>query len=258
MTVIRGNKNYNFSKPCSSTTASDTESLHLDSASASDAESYIEPNSSNRIYRPLSVRSGFEDDAVHLKKASGKKKLRRFENRCQLHTLSEDDEDNAMVVMEYYKSPFARLLEDADAMKYWNMFVEKTEEEQENIINVFSKQCNKSGGTQILNEISTGKISTRFKRSLKIRKKLSIDAIKCCEDNLLMFFNSNTTGSYIKSPNNSFERLLINAIAHYHGLEFKNIPPSGAGEKRSVEIFNKNENWLPANCFLTDFIRQLR
>lgn len=30
------------------------------------------------------------------------------------------------------------------------------------------------------------------------------------------------------------------------------------GTRKSVEVYNNDKDWAPANCHLTDFIRQLR
>ncbi|KAL1493306.1 hypothetical protein ABEB36_011385 [Hypothenemus hampei] len=257
MTVIKGNKSY-VVRP-GSAQASDTESLHLESAPASDVESinneplttrYL-PNRSGLV-RPVQV-----DDTLHLKKSSGKRKTRRYMNRCLLHTLKEEDdqESSLIVIVDPYKSPFARLLEDTEALKFWNDFVEKSENEQALIINAFYEKCQKQPPTYCNEEKSLGRVSSRIKRTFKTKKNLSIESVRDYELELLDFFNSNPQSVYVKIPPTTFDRLLLRAIAHYHGLDIHYINDS---EVKCVEIFTKKEDWVPANCFLTDFIKQLR
>lgn len=138
--------------------------------------------------------------------------------------LEEDDSESTLVVIvDPYKSPFARLLEDLDAMKFWNDFVEKSEEEQTNIINAFSEHCHtaKVPVDQEGEGQHIGRVSSRVKRTFKTKKNLSVESVKTCEDNLLNFFNVTPKDIYVQSPPTSFERLLLKAIAHYHGLEIK-------------------------------------
>ncbi|KAJ8950272.1 hypothetical protein NQ318_021127 [Aromia moschata] len=81
MTVIRDKQNYNYPKPNSTT--SDTESLHLGSVSASDTESLNEePGTTNRlgIFRPPPAKVSHVEELMNIKKSSGKKKIRRYQN----------------------------------------------------------------------------------------------------------------------------------------------------------------------------------
>lgn len=259
MTVIKGNKSY-FIRP-GSAQASDTESLHLGSASASDTESLNnEAVARPRAFQALPLKPVLGEEQMHLKKASGKKKLRRYQNRCILQTLQEEDESEStvIIIMESFKGPFARLLEDSKAMEFWNNFIEKSEEEQANIITAFSNKCNRTKieCNQSFTDQRLPKISSRVKRTFKTKKNLSMETVKGCEDNMLEFFTSTPHDVYIKSPNTSFDRLLLKAIAHHHGLQINNV--INQTDKPCIEIFNKKSNWVPASCFLTDFIEQLR
>lgn len=141
-----------------------------------------------------------------------------------MQTLEEEDESEStlVIIVDPYKSPFARLLEDSDAMKFWNCFVEKTEEEQTDIINAFSQQYHKCKSDCVQgSDRSLGRLSSRVKRTFKTKKNLSIENVKDCEFQLLEFFNSTPQDIYVRSPPTSFDRLLLKAIAHYHGLEIK-------------------------------------
>ncbi|XP_050314473.1 R3H domain-containing protein 4-like [Anthonomus grandis grandis] len=258
MTVIKGNKTY-FVRP-GSAQQSDTESLHLGSASASDTESLNNETVRRpvRIFQALPLRSVQLEDQTHIKKSSGKKKLRRYQNRCVLQTLQEEDEPEStlIVIVDPYKSPFHRLLEDTNAMQFWNSFIEKTEEEQTNIINAFSEQY-KPGCVQTIGDNYVGRVSSRVKREFKMKKNLSIENVKLYESQLIEFFTLSPEEVYVKSPPTSFDRLLLKAIAHYHGLQVKTNSP-GENAKPTIEIYSHKQKWVPANCFLTDFIEQLR
>lgn len=260
MTVIkRVQQNYNYPN---STNASDTESLHLGSATTSDAESVnnepILPN--RRPFRPPPVRPNQIEDLVHIRKHSGKKKTRRYFNSCDLVTLKEEDEEDDVTIMEPYKSPFTRLLEDNDALEYWHKFIQKSEEEQKKIVQSFSEKYtqNQDNESPTKSEKPFARISAKIRRTIKIRKNLSLESVKSCEDDLIHFFKATPNEVYIKHPPTSFDRLLLHAIAQYHGLKSIVSGIVVNGQKKSVEIYNANSNWIPAECFLTDFIAQLR
>lgn len=133
-------------------------------------------------------------------------------------------EDKLIVIVDPYKSPFARLLEDSNAMKFWNEFTAKSEEEQSCIICAFSqRQKNPPTDEGAPNNIDAhvGRISSKVKRSIKTKKNLSIEAVKNSELELLEFFKSEPQNVYVKSPSTSFDRLLLRAIATYHGLQIQ-------------------------------------
>ncbi|EFA11236.1 R3H domain-containing protein 4 [Tribolium castaneum] len=253
MTVTKGKRNYSF--PVGSGNNSDVESLHLGSASASDTESNNEPASQSRPLMPP-VFKGTREELGNLKKNSGRKKLRRYQNRCLLQTLAEEEEDDGslVVIMEPYASPFAKLLQDDDALQFWNAFVDKSEEEQARVVAAFSQKQSKSDKTA-QREKPSARISHKIKRTIKIRKNLSLEQVKQSEDDLIAFFKSTPSQVYVKCPASYFERLLLHAIAQYHDLQ--SLGMNEDGNKR-VEIYNTREDWNPADCFLTDFVAQLR
>ncbi|KAJ8986232.1 hypothetical protein NQ317_009938 [Molorchus minor] len=234
MTVIRDKQSYNYPKP-NSTTASDTESLHLGSASASDTESLNdEPHSTNGIgvFRPRPAKLSHVEEFINIKKSSGKKKIRRYQDRCLLQTLNEEDETGMTILMEPYKGPFARLLEDMNALDFWNTFIEKSQEEQTLIIKEFSEKYSHA-------------------------QRAELKAVKDFEDDLIDFFKATPTEIYVRYPPTSFDRLILHAIAQYHRLKAVSMLIEDMG-KRAVEVHNIEDNWLPADCFLTDFIKELR
>lgn len=135
-----------------------------------------------------------------------------------LQTLNEDDEENEfIVIMEPYKTPFTRLLEDKTAMECWQNFIEKSEKEQKEIIQKFSNSVQDIKNDNIRKD-KPGKISSRIKRTFKIRKNLSLEIVKGCEEDLIGFFRTTPSDIYIKHPPTSFDRLLLHGIAQYHRL----------------------------------------
>lgn len=136
-----------------------------------------------------------------------------------LQTLTEDDELNEyIVVMEPYKTPFTHLLEDKAAMDYWQHFIEKSEKEQTEIIQAFSNSVQKNRKQTIETTEKPGKISSKIKRTFKIKKNLSLEFVKGCEEDLIAFFKNTPSDIYIKYPPKSFDRLLLHGIAQYHRL----------------------------------------
>ncbi|XP_044256792.1 R3H domain-containing protein 4-like [Tribolium madens] len=254
MTVTKGKRIYSF--PVGSGNNSDVETLHLGSASASDTESLNnEPVSRSRPFIPPLFK-GTREELGNLKKNSGRKKLRRYQNRCLLQTLAEEegDDESFVVIMEPYTSPFAKLLQDDDALQFWNAFVDKSEEEQAQVVAAFSQQNSKKD-KDVQKGKPSARISPKIKRTIKIKKNLSLEQVKKSEDDLIAFFKSTPSQVYVKCPPTYFERLLLHAIAQYHDLQ--SLGMNEDGNKR-VEIYNTRENWNPADCFLTDFVAQLR
>lgn len=138
---------------------------------------------------------------------------------CVLQTLNEEDENDNIVIMESYRGPFARLLEDPNALEYWNDFIEKSEEEQMKIVTAFSEKFNDNDVQNIHKNNRHGKLSSRIRRTIKIKKNLSLEAVKRLEDDLIEFFKTTPHGTYIKFPPTSFDRLLLHAVAQYHKLK---------------------------------------
>lgn len=122
--------------------------------------------------------------------------------------------------MESYKSPFARLLANENALQFWNTFVEKTEEEQHHIIAAISDLntttlCDSSDK----NVEPFAKISSKIRRTIKVRKNLALNIVQTVEKELLDFFTHTPDDICVKYPTTSFDRLLLHAIAQYHGLQ---------------------------------------
>lgn len=139
---------------------------------------------------------------------------------CVLQTLNEEDEELDLGILEDYRSPFTRLFEDEDAMACWHDFIEKSEEEQAKIMKAFSKRyCGCLSNDDTFELGKPGRISSRLRRTIKIRKNLSLEIVKVCEEDLITFFKTTPSEVYEKVPPTSFDRLLIHAIAQYHQLK---------------------------------------
>lgn len=63
------------------------------------------------------------------------------------------------------------------------------------------------------------RISAKIKRTLKIRRKLAKELLSGLEKDMINYFKDSPDGVYVKEPSNSFERLLLHAIAQYHSLQ---------------------------------------
>lgn len=268
MTVIKDKQNYRYPRP-GSTDGSDIDTLHLENVSDSDTENIdnernTESNNNEpipiriRINRPKVIKASQVEEVTRLKNNSGKKKLRRYQNRCTLQTLSEEEENgNMVVIMESHKGPFARLLDNKDALEYWQEFVEKSEEEQSELIRALTEKYHNETVVERCQSDSPGRISSRIRRTFKIKKNLSLEIVQVCEEDLIQFFKAKPEDTYVKIPPTSFERLLIHAIAQYHKLQSVSVIVDD-GTRKSVKVYNNNKNWSPATCYLADFIRKLR
>lgn len=123
-----------------------------------------------------------------------------------------------VVIMETYKGPFARLLDDKEAFEYWQEFIEKSEEEQTEIIKALTEKYPNETVVENTKSDIPGRISSRIKRTFKIRKNLSLEIVQVCEEDLIQFFKATPDDRYIKVPPTSFDRLIIHAVAQYHRL----------------------------------------
>ncbi|XP_018322633.1 R3H domain-containing protein 4 isoform X1 [Agrilus planipennis] len=257
MTVI-SRKVHNYNNP-SSNNASDTESLNLGSTAASDSESlHSEPTTSRQVRLANVVLKA--DDVISSRAiALGKRKQRRYLNRSILQTLNEEEEDATGYVKlaDKHKTPLTRLLEDETALHFWNDFIHKSEEEQEE----FLKNSNSGHKKEVLEnpKINTlyFRISSKIRRMLKIKRKLPIDLLQKIETDLLDFFTSSSTGEgvYILTPNSSFERLLLHGISQYHGLTSLSVVMDGT---RSVEVYKTKSDWAPNDMSFCKFVEELR
>ncbi|KAF5287232.1 hypothetical protein FQR65_LT12276 [Abscondita terminalis] len=210
MTVTKG-RQQKYVHPDSSN-PSDTESLHLPSASNSDVESennFVINRHTEVLYMPT------PRDFYYIRKSAGRRKQRRFINRTELQVLSEeDDEDGIIKLMDDYKSPFARILEDEHKFQKWNDFINMTEEDQKAMLDFVP---NGRVHSSIKNK-APPKISSRIKHAMKLKKKLSTQMVEKLENEVIKFFQYCPEGVFVASPPTSFERLLLHAIAQYHRL----------------------------------------
>lgn len=138
---------------------------------------------------------------------------------CVLQTLAEEDEvEEIPTLLESYRSPFARLLEDENALEFWNDFIEKSQNEQAVIMESLGQKQDKRESAVAKPGSPFAKISAKIKRTLKIRKKLAKEMLAGLEKDMINFFKDSPDGIYVKEPSNSFERLLLHAVAQYHSL----------------------------------------
>lgn len=132
----------------------------------------------------------------------------------------EENDGSLVIVMEVYKSPFAKLLEDHNALEFWNVFIDKSEEEQALVLEAFSKKSFPKKTENVDNkEKLSARISSKVKHTIKVKKNLSLESVKKAEDSLIDFFKNTPDDVYVQCLPTYFERLLLHAIAQYHGLE---------------------------------------
>lgn len=139
-----------------------------------------------------------------------------------LQTLAEEDDEESVppTLIEPYKGPFTRLLEDNNALEFWNDFIEKSQEQQSIIIESLTRKPLKdvpNGEPKVLSPFE--RISAKIKRTLKVRKNLPKELLKTSEKAMVDFFNATPDNLYVALPSTSFERLLLHAVAQFHALK---------------------------------------
>lgn len=147
-------------------------------------------------------------------------KHRVFLLGCILQTLAEEDESEEVpCLLEPFKSPFARLLDDKNALEFWNDFIEKSQEEQTVIMESLGQNQKKENHAKAKAVSPFTRISAKIKRTLRMKNKLAKEMLTGMEKDMLDFFKDTPDGVYVKEPSNSFERLLLHAIAQFHNLQ---------------------------------------
>lgn len=150
--------------------------------------------------------------------------------------------------------------------------MEKSEEEQARFVAAFTEK--NPSTNQIPQKKPFFKISHKIKRTIKIKKNLSLEQVEQFEDDIVAFFKKTPHEIYAKIVETYFSRLLLHGIAQYHGLislgifsisvayefnflyyNFTGLIEDGA---RKVHVFNTTKNWEPTERRLSDFIAQLR
>lgn len=245
MTVTKGRRpTYIFPK---SNQTSGSESLHI-ATPMTDVDSDTEATP-----RRFPLKNGtctiFETICIDRKNV-GRRKQRMLFNHLRIVDEEVEDSDYFQL-MEDYKTPFARVLGDADALRQWNEFIELPEEEQQQFTEILPKiQPIQSGKCDNLRP----KLSSRIKRAIKIKKDLSLDMVQTTENGLVDYFLCSPEGIFVSTPSTSFERLLLHAIANYHHLKSISIIEI---EIRTVQVTCNEEVWKPLDISFCNFVKQL-
>lgn len=225
------------------------------SSSISDIQSLQNTNQNVTFASPVNSKfSKCLQEHLLTNKHPGRRKYRRYQNRVILMTLYEDEEDT-VTVYETTKTPLTRLIEDSKALEYWNEFIKKSEEEQNEIISsaTNNKEKNISNNNCQDNQHPITQLSSKIKRFLKIKRNLPLELVKSFEEEIVKFFNVTPFEKFFKEVNKSCERLLTHAIAQFHSLKSLNYEM-----KKQVLIINLKEDWEPSKYYLYEFIEKLR
>ncbi|XP_066995032.2 R3H domain-containing protein 4 isoform X1 [Anabrus simplex] len=194
-------------------------------------------NRHRRRVRPIPISFGSP------RRRPGKKRNRRYENVSQLETLVEDEELTEISISDFIPEAsrgFSSLFENEDAMQVWEEFVNTPEDQQDQIL---SRRKEASGvNVQLQSDlIQTGevayrRISSGLRNKLK-RCRVPLGIVEPIENELIDFFTKAPTSTYISGILNSFERLLLHAVAQYYGLIARSIDLV-ADNLRVVKISN--------------------
>lgn len=214
-------------------TQSETESI-----SHSETPSTYYPRRRNR---PRKCRIYIVEDVSSMPgNHSGKRKVRRYANTKTLEIYLRENEENEDNLLEYYKGPFARLMDiTEEPLEILNKFSDDFQEETE------TSKRKRDNSSPFL------RISHKIRRTIKIRKNFPLDLMEDLESELLGFFKANPSEIYCVVPSKSFERLLYHAISQYHRLNSISLIKDTSV---SVEIFNEHKLWVPEEIPLTKYI----
>lgn len=187
-----------------------------------------------------------------LKNHSGKKKSRRYFNASELMTLREEDELQEITIddfVENSKSAFTILLEDDKNLKKWDEFVESSEEKQNQFISEHKKKKNKN--SQLQHKINS------VLRNLLRKNNLPVGMLQYLEDELINFFLSMPTKTYVSRQLNSFERLLLHSVSDYHRLKSLSFDSEPEGI-RLVRVKNPRKEFACPPLLLAQCVEMMR
>lgn len=192
----------------------------------------------NRTYRVVII-----EDSSSPSSNSGKRKVRRYANAKTLEIYLKDDEEGDDNLLEYYKGPFARLMDiTEEPLEYMDEICSQLEQEKVATKNKEEKRTNASAYMRISNKI---------RRTIKIKKNFPLNLMKELENEILDFFKATPLEIYCIVPSKSFERLLYHAISQYHRLNSVSLMKESS---ISVEVFNDDEGWAPEAVPLSDYV----
>ncbi|CAB3405615.1 unnamed protein product [Caenorhabditis bovis] len=226
-----------------------------------------------------------DTDGVNVKRNMGYRKWRRVENARILLTYTDLEdicEDYSDICPKSY-TPFDRLFENKENMKIWNEFVEKDEEDQENILKAVDgviDMCEQQGPSDwcLLGEklpkisntpkkghhIYSGKacfdrIDNRNKRIL-LGKKVNWALVDHLEEELRELFMDDVLGQnhdgeivYVTNFPLASDRLIAHIVAQYLWLNSQSLTLANTGE-RITEIRNARDFFIPPDSTLINYL----
>jgi len=145
------------------------------------------------------------------------------------------------------------ILSDDSKLKVWYDFVEKSEEEQNQILDEIQARMSKininsRGNKEIVcpkdlsssdSDFRFGKIERNIKYRLLSRRKINYDMIQSIEDDLIKFFSQSSTSTFIMRADSKNRRFYLLAVTQYLLLQMRmSINPMG---EKVAEIKNTND-----------------
>ncbi|KAK5639474.1 hypothetical protein RI129_011966 [Pyrocoelia pectoralis] len=228
--------------------ASGTESLHLATPTTTDVDS----ESESIPHLPATGRCTIFEPFWCNRKNLGRRKQRILFNHLRI-VNEEVDNSDYIQLMETYKTPFARVLEDKNALSQWNEFIELPEEQQQQLTEPVPK-IQQHTQSEDKSDNLRPKLSSRIKRAIKVKKNLSMEMVQTLENDVINYFISSPEGIFTSSPSTSFERLLLHAIANYHHLKSISVINIGI---RTVQVTCIHMLWKPMDVSFCNFAKQL-
>ncbi|ELU07487.1 hypothetical protein CAPTEDRAFT_224815 [Capitella teleta] len=207
------------------------------------------------------------------RRSKGAQQRRREENLQSL--MSEKDLDDEELdffnIREPNFSAFAALFFEQEKMMVWNDFMNRTEEDQHEILNGMKELADDSESgsdfEELLLEAEEGDVRSvhpaftaeegymRINRKLRaiIRKRdLPTVTLRRIEDEITDFFTTCPKSVYISQSSNSFTRLLVHTLSQYLNLVSKSFETDDGVRRTQVE--NKHVNFTPPSTSLADYL----
>lgn len=212
---------------------------------------------------------------------AGVRRTRRSENMNFLLSLAESEDGvdtiNLTELVEPTVTAFSELFMQHEKMKVWNDFINRTEEDQEELLHMVSKNAAKNsveegasaeeettnveewedlGDNRTVHPAYTAedcfkRIDTRLRGFLR-RRTVPKGTLEYLEADITSFFHDWPSSILVSKLSSSFERLMLHALCQY--LDLRSHSFDDEDGIRQTEIENKHSYFTPPVVTLTQYL----
>jgi len=207
---------------------------------------------------------------LDIKKHMGMQKWRRVENARLLAQFVDpsDIRYDCSDLIDDTVSAFARLMQNEEAMKVWNEFIEKDEKEQEAFLREldqeFPNECSdffmvESDEKRACHPAYSAKtcfqnMDTKFKTALSKKSGVRLEMIDELETTFRKFFASNPHGIWTDRIISERKRFYLDAVAQFLMLQSRSQENSTRG--LMTEVYNPKKKFEPPNESLHSYLHK--